>query len=57
MDLREMLVERLNPEEVVDALGLTTEELVELLWETIHENRTRFAYLYSDAEDEDHDLR
>jgi hypothetical protein len=50
MELIELINERLDPEEVVDALGLTTEELTILLWETIYENKDRFAYLQLDDE-------
>jgi hypothetical protein len=53
MELKELIKERLNPEELVDTLGLTTEELVEELWNTIYEQRDRFAYLYSEAEELD----
>ena len=54
MELIELINERLDPEEVVDALGLTTEELTILLWEEIYRNKERFMYLTMEG-DPDYD--
>lgn len=50
MELRDLIVEQVDPDELIDVLGLTTEDLVDALWEYITENRDRFAYLYMDDE-------
>jgi hypothetical protein len=42
--------ERMNPEEVVDALGLSTEELTNLLYDVILGAQDKFYFLEEDDE-------
>ncbi len=44
----------LNPEEIVDILGIGSEQLVELLWDEIAVNLHKFSD-YIDVTDEDED--
>lgn len=41
-EIKQLLAERYNPEEIVDILGLDTEVLVVLLWDYIEDNLDKF---------------
>ena len=43
--LLELIREKCDPDELIDILGLTTEELVDRLYDDIIENKEAFEYL------------
>jgi len=44
-ELKERIINRLNPEELVDILGLSTEELVDILESEISNSSSAFEFL------------
>lgn len=44
-DLTERIVNTLDPDQLVDILGLTTEELCDILWYEIDANKDKFYFL------------
>lgn len=49
-DIVEKIKDRLDPEELIDRLGLTTEELCDILIDYIEEKLTRFSDIYEEDE-------
>lgn len=50
--LIELIHERVDPDELIDILGLTTEDLTNLLYDVILASRQKFYYLIDEEEDE-----
>ena len=48
----DIIKERVDPEELIDILGMETDELVELLHDTILDNVDRFDYLDTEEEED-----
>lgn len=53
--LRQEIIERLEPEDLIDLLGLNIEELTELLSLEILSNEEKFYFLDREEEEEDED--
>lgn len=49
-ELKERIIETYDPDQLVDILGLTTEQLVDLLEEQIIEQGLKFSDLYDQEE-------
>lgn len=47
-DLIENIREKCDPDELIEVLGLDTEELVDILYEYIREQKDKFDYLEDD---------
>lgn len=45
MELEDLIIDQLDPDELIEILGLTTEDLVVLLKDEIDAKRDRFFYL------------
>ena len=52
-ELIERIIERLDPDELIDHLGLTTEDLTARLYEDILEMKDKFYFLIEDYDNED----
>ena len=50
--IMEHIIERVDPDELIDVLGLSTEELTTLLYDVILASQDKFNYLLGE-EDED----
>lgn len=55
MDKLDLIKEMLDPDELVDVLGVSTEKLVTLLEEYILDNIDRFDYLFNDPDPLDYE--
>ncbi len=45
MTIEQLIKDLLDPEELIDILGLTTEELVDILAYQIYDNKDKFKFL------------
>lgn len=47
-DLRDLIRKKLDPDDIVDILGLTTEDLIHKLWPEIIFNSAKFDFLFDE---------